>query len=445
MRICVVGTGYVGLVNGACLADVGNSVWCVDKDAAKISALKGRRTPIYEPGLGEIIERNVDHGRIRFTTRLEEGLEDAEVCFITVDTPLGSDGKADVTNVLAVANEIGELLDHPAIVVTKSTVPVGTTMRVKAAVAEGLAKRGLDSAKILSVASNPEFLKEGDAVGDFMKPDRVIVGVEEDGVADRLHKLYAPLMRRQDRFIRMGIPSAELAKYAANAMLATRISFMNEMARLCEQVGADIGDIRHALGSDPRIGPDFLYAGLGYGGSCFPKDTKAVIGLGDESGSRLSVVEAVDRANDAQREWFWRKIESHFGGVAGLKGKLVGVWGISFKANTDDVRAAPALYMIERLLAAGAGVAAFDPVAMEAGRTALGAVASKVRWAKSCYDAVEGASALIICNEWREFRSPDFTKMKSLMKDATIFDGRNLFDPYAVRSMGFKYEGVGRS
>ena len=341
MRICVVGTGYVGLVSGACLADVGNEVLCVDKDARKVADLREHKIPIYEPGLEDVVKRNEAEDRLSFTVSLAEGIKDAEVILITVDTPPDGDGKADLTNVLAVAKELGELLDHPAIVVTKSTVPVGTTMRVKQAVAEGLKKRGLDPEKILSIASNPEFLKEGDAVSDFMKPDRVIVGVERDEVGQKLHALYMPLMRRSDRFMQMSVPSAELAKYAANAMLATRISFMNEMARLCEAVGADIGDIRRGLGSDPRIGPDFLYAGLGYGGSCFPKDTKAAINLGSERGSHLSVIEAVDRANDEQRKWFWRKVEAHFKGAGGLSNKIVGVWGVAFKANTDDVRFAP--------------------------------------------------------------------------------------------------------
>ncbi len=444
MRICVVGTGYVGLVSGSCLADVGNSVCCVDKDENKVAAFKEHRIPIYEPGLEEVVKRNEDERRLSFTTNLAEGLRDAEIVLITVDTPPGGDGKADLTNVLAVAAEIGSLLDHPAIVVTKSTVPVGTTMKVKRAISDGLAKRGLDSEELLAVASNPEFLKEGDAVADFMKPDRVVVGVERDDVGKRLHELYMPLMRRSDRFMQMSVPSAELAKYAANAMLATRISFMNEMARLCEEVGADIGDIRRSLGSDPRIGPDFLYSGLGYGGSCFPKDTKAVIGLGRENGFDLTVIKAADAANDSQREWFWKKIEAHFKGAGGLKDKLIGVWGLAFKANTDDVRFAPSLYLIERLIAAGARVSAYDPVAMETGKAALGQKASKVRWARSSYDAIEGASALVVCTEWREFRSPDLGKMKSMMKELAIFDGRNLYDPNSVRSAGFTYTGVGR-
>ncbi len=444
MKLCVVGTGYVGLVTGACFADVGNDVCCVDINAAKVERLRGGEIPIYEPGLEEIVVRNGEEGRLTFSTELAHGLCDAEVCFITVDTPPGGDGRADLTNVLAVAKQVGELLDHPAVVVTKSTVPVGTTMRVKETVAEGLRARGLDPATLLSVASNPEFLKEGDAVGDFMKPDRVVVGVENDAVGGMLHRLYRPFMRRADRFIQVSVPSSELIKYAANAMLATRISFMNEMARLCDEVGADIGDVRRGIGSDPRIGRDFLYAGLGYGGSCFPKDTKAVIELGREHGTALSVIEAVDRTNDQQRDWFWSKIVKRFGGAKALAGKRIALWGIAFKANTDDVRFAPSLTLIERLLAAGAEVAAFDPVATATGRAALGERAERVRWTEGAYDCLEGAEALIVCTEWREFRSPDFDRMRKLMTAPTIFDGRNLWEPAMIRDAGFVYTSVGR-
>ncbi len=444
MHICVIGTGYVGLVTGACLADVGNEVSCVDRDATKVARLKEHVVPIYEPGLEDVVRRNISEGRLSFTTALKEGLEKAEVCFITVDTPPGGNGRADLTNVLAVAEEIGKTLDHPAVVVTKSTVPVGTTIRVKEAVEKGLVARGLDPKKLLSVAANPEFLKEGDAVEDFMRPDRVIVGVESDEAAQKLHELYRPFMRRSDRFLRMNVQSAELAKYAANAMLATRISFVNEMARLCERVGADIGDIRLGLGSDPRIGPDFLYAGLGYGGSCFPKDTQAVIGLGREHGADLTIIEAADRANDVQRAWFWNKITAHFGGLAALKGKNVAIWGVAFKANTDDVRFAPSLYLMEQLRVAGAKVVAFDPVALESGRRTMGRGADEIFWVENAYEAVEGADALVICTEWREFRSPDFARIKKLMRGNAVFDGRNLFDSEKMRRLGFTYTGVGR-
>ena len=444
MNLCVVGTGYVGLVTGACLAEVGNTVWCVDKDENKVAALRRGQIPIFEPGLEEVVKRNISEERLFFTDDLAQGLKKAEICMISVDTPSDGDGRADVKNVMAVAEKIGELLDHPAIVITKSTVPVGTTMQVKETIAKGLAARGLNPAKMLDVAANPEFLKEGDAVADFMKPHRVIVGVEREEVGQRLHRLYSPFMRRADRFIPMTIPSAELTKYAANAMLATRISFMNEMARLCEHVGADISHIRHGLGSDPRIGPDFLYAGLGYGGSCFPKDTKALIQLGKEKGSRLSVVEAVHGANEAQREWFWTRICNHFGGERGLDSKRVALWGVAFKANTDDVRHAPSLYLIERLLNAQAEVAVFDPVAMDRCRAALGELEGQVLWAGNVYHSIEGVDALAICTDWREFRSPDFERMKALMKAPVIFDGRNLYDPKTVLEMGFSYTGVGR-
>ncbi len=445
MQICVIGTGYVGLVSGSCLADVGNTVWCVDSDAEKIAKLKEHEIPIYEPGLEDVVCRNISEKRLYFTTDLAKGLKSAEICFIAVNTPPRGTGRADLTNVLAVADKLGEVLDHPMIVVTKSTVPVGTTMRVKDAISKGLISRGLDPNKMLTIASNPEFLKEGDAVTDFMRPDRVIIGVENDQTAEKLHELYMPFMRRSDRFLKMTVPSAELAKYAANAMLATRISFINEMARLCEKVGADISDIRRSLGSDPRIGPDFLYAGLGYGGSCFPKDTQAVIGLGREHSCDLTIIEAADRANDVQRAWFWNKITAHFGGLSGLKGKHIGVWGVSFKANTDDVRFAPSLYLMEQLKVAGATVAAFDPVAIVSGRQAMAQTNSEILWTNSAYEAIEGADALVICTEWREFRSPDFSHIKSLMKSAVIFDGRNLYESKKMQALGFKYTGVGRS
>lgn len=444
MKVCVVGTGYVGLVSGSCLADVGNTVWCVDKDEAKVWRLNNGEIPIYEPGLEEVIRRNESEGRLFYTTDFAKGLSDVQICFITVDTPPDGNGRADITNVLAVAEMIGRLLDHYIVVVTKSTVPVGTTQKVKDVISKGLKSRGLDPEKMIDVASNPEFLKEGAAVDDFMKPDRVVVGVEKDGVAQKLHLLFQPFMRRQDRFLKMSIPSAELTKYAANAMLATRISFMNEMARLCERVGADIADVKRGLGSDPRIGPDFLYAGLGYGGSCFPKDAKAIIDLGRQHAAPLDVVESVDRANGAQREWFWNKIVAHFGGEAGLSGKRIAVWGLAFKANTDDVRQAPSVYLIERLIDAGSIVRAFDPVAEDNCRRALGVRGDRPIWAACAYEAVEGTDALIICTEWREFRSPDFQRMRRLMKSHVIFDGRNLYDPEYMRGIGFSYTGVGR-
>ncbi len=445
MKLCVIGTGYVGLVSGACLADAGNHVTCVDKDASKIKMLKKGHIPIYEPGLEEVVRRNEQENRLQYTVDLAEGLQNAEICFITVDTPPDGDGKADLTNVLAVAKQIGTLLNHYTVVVTKSTVPVGTTMKVKDVISAGLRERDLDPSILLDVASNPEFLKEGDAVNDFMKPDRVVVGVEKDVVAEKLHELYTPFMRRRDRFIKMNIQSSELTKYAANAMLATRISFMNEMARLCDEVGADITDIRHGLGSDPRIGPNFLYAGLGYGGSCFPKDTKALIQLGKEYNSLLSVIESVDNTNEEQRNWFWKKICNEFSGGTNLKDKRFGIWGLAFKANTDDVRFAPSLDIIQKLIAAGTTVSAFDPIAEKNAKISLGGVAKEVNWTDNYYGCVEGADALIICTEWREFRSPDFEKIKTLMSSPTIFDGRNLYDSKSMHKSGFKYFCVGRN
>lgn len=436
----------MGLVGGACLADVGNSVICVDKDAAKISSLKDGEVPIYEPGLGEIIQRNFRLGRIEFTTDLKEAIQGADVCFITVNTPTGVDGRSDTRNVMDVAESIGAYLTHPTIVATKSTVPVGTTRKVGEVIARAISKRGAHPS-ILSLAFNPEFLKEGDAVNDFMKPDRVIVGVEDDGTAKKLHELYAPFMRRTDRFISMSIESAELTKYAANAMLATRISFMNEFARLSELTGADIDEVRKGLGSDPRIGPDFLYTGLGFGGSCLPKDSQAIVSLASEKGTRLTLIEAVVGANRLQREWFFEKIVCHFGGAANLKDRMFALFGLSFKANTDDTRYAPSLYIVERLLSAGARVCAVDPIVGEAikGKINLDAdQKNNLMFAKNIYDAAEGADAVVVCTESREFRSPDFCRIKSEMKTPVIFDGRNLYDPKALTELGFKYYGVGR-
>ena len=443
MKICVIGTGYVGLVTGACLADVGNHVWCIDKDAAKIASLQENKIPIYEPGLETIVQRNIHEGRLFFSTSLQEGLALAEVCFISVDTPPDGDGKADLTNVLAVAKQLGEIIESVKIVVTKSTVPVGTTHKVKTVISDELKKRGL-STDLIQVANNPEFLKEGSAVQDAMKPERVIVGVESDEVGKKLHQLYTPFMHQQDRFLQMDIPSSEMCKYAANAMLATRISFMNELSRLAEKVGADITEIRRGLGRDSRIGPAFLYAGLGYGGSCFPKDMKALVQLGKEYNTPLSIMESADLANDMQREWFWNKITTQFGGAEKLAGKRIALWGVAFKPETDDVRFAPSLYLIENLLAQGASVLAYDPVAQDTGRQALGDKAEQVNWADNSYDCLAGADALIVCTEWREFRSPDFIRIKKAMNAPLIFDGRLLYEPATLQELGFDYVTIGR-
>jgi UDPglucose 6-dehydrogenase len=440
MKIAVIGTGYVGLVTGSCLADSGNSVWCVDKNAQKIEHLKQGHIPIYEPGLEEVVRHNEDENRLFYTTDLQQVLDRSDICFICVDTPPGGNGKADLTNVLAVAKEIGQKMNGPKVVVTKSTVPVGTTFKVKEVIQAELTKRGVDISWV-DVASNPEFLKEGSAVEDFMKPDRVIVGTEKENVARMLHDLYAPFMRKKDRFLAMDIASSELSKYAANAMLATRISFVNELAQLCERAGANITHVRDALGSDPRIGPDFLYAGLGYGGSCFPKDMKALIQLGQEYHIPMTIAQSADDANDGHRDWFWQKIHSHFEKQGGLANKKIAVWGVAFKANTDDVRCAPSLTLMDRLTAVGATVLAFDPAALANGQKVLG---DRVSWCSSAYDCIDGADALIVCTEWREFRSPDFDRLKDSMNTPVIFDGRNLYDPSSLREMGFTYTSVGR-
>lgn len=440
MKIAVIGTGYVGLVTGACLADAGNSVCCVDKNAQKVEHLKGGHIPIYEPGLEEVVKHNENEGRLAYTTDLQQALDRSDICFICVDTPPGGDGKADLTNVLAAAKEIGQKMNGPKVVVTKSTVPVGTTFKVKEVISAELVGRGLDK-EWIDVASNPEFLKEGSAVEDFMKPDRVIVGTEREEVAGMLHRLYAPFMRKRDRFLAMDIASSELSKYAANAMLATRISFMNELAQLCERTGASVAHVRDALGTDPRIGPGFLYAGLGYGGSCFPKDMKALIQLGQEYHVPMTIAQSADDANDNHRDWFWRKISLYFDDKGGLANKKVAVWGVAFKANTDDVRCAPSLTLMDKLATAGATVLAFDPVAGGNGQRVLG---DRVSWCSSCYECTEGVDALIICTEWREFRSPDFDRLKTSMKTPVVFDGRNLYDPRAMKDLGFTYASVGR-
>jgi len=441
MKLTVIGTGYVGLVSGACLADVGNHVWCVDKDVGKVERLKQGIIPIYEPGLDEVVKRNLKEGRLFVTTDLRDAVNKSDICFITVDTPPGDDGKADLTNVIKVAESLGDIISSYKIVVTKSTVPVGTTNRVKEVISSRLRQRGLDPDKLIDVASNPEFLKEGDAVKNFMKPDRVVVGVEKESVGQALHQLYSPFMRKMDRFFQMDIMSSELSKYAANAMLATRISFMNEMARLCDKVGADINLVRNALGSDPRIGADFLYAGLGYGGSCLPKDTKAIINFGREYHENLSIIEAADRTNDIQRKWFWNKVVKYFGGEEKLSGKKIGVWGVAFKPNTDDMRFAPALDIVNSMIACNIFICACDPVAKDNAKKIFG---DKISWKENQYDCLDNADALIICTEWHEFRSPDFDQMKKLMKHPVIFDGRNLYDPDVVREKGFDYISVGR-
>jgi UDPglucose 6-dehydrogenase len=431
VRIGVVGTGYVGLVVGTCLAENGNAVVCVDNDETKVAALRRGEVPIYEPGLEEMISRNVAEERLSFSTDLPAAVQSSDILFIAVGTPQGEDGSADMTHVLRVAEGIGRAMNGHKIVVNKSTVPVGTARRVRDAISRL-------TSHPFAVVSNPEFLKEGAAVDDFLKPDRVVVGTDDPGAEAVMRELYAPFVRTGNPILVMDLASAELTKYAANAMLASRISFMNEIANLCDRVGADIGEVRKGIGTDSRIGSSFLFPGIGYGGSCFPKDVKALLLVGKDAGVPLHVVAAVDRVNDAQRVVLVPRIEAHLGG---LKGKVVAVWGLAFKPRTDDLREAPALAVIRELLAKGAAVRAYDPKAVPAARRLLG---DKVTFCQRSYEAVEGADALVLATEWNEFREPDFERVRTLMRHAAIFDGRNIYNPHHLRDMGFHYEGVGR-
>ena len=440
MKITVIGTGYVGLVSGACFADVGNDVLCLDVDPAKIKILEDGGIPIFEPGLQDMVKRNVAAGRLHFTTDAERAAHFGTIQFIAVGTPPDEDGSADMQYVIAAARGIGRYMTDYKVVVDKSTVPVGTADRVKAAITEELARRGVDTP--FSVVSNPEFLKEGAAIEDFMRPDRIVVGCEDEQAALNMRALYAPIQRNHDRLIVMDIRSAELTKYAANAMLATRISFMNELANLAEVLGADIENVRKGIGSDPRIGYDFLYAGAGYGGSCFPKDVQALIKTAQsDAGISLKVLHAVEEANDAQKRVLGAKVLKRFG--SNLTGKHFAMWGLAFKANTDDMRKASSREVIADLLAAGATVTAYDPVAMPEARH-LFANEPRLTFADSQTAALEGAEALIIVTEWREFRSPNFDTLKAALKNPVIFDGRNLYDPKLVRELGFEYLAIGR-
>jgi len=439
MKITVVGTGYVGLVTGACLADMGNQVLCIDVDAAKVRALNDGHVPIYEPGLEPVVKRNRDAGRLDFSTDVAAGVAHGVLQLIAVGTPPGEDGSADLQHVLEAARAIGRHMDEYRVVVNKSTVPVGTADKVKAEIEKELGKRGKQIP--FSVVSNPEFLKEGAAVEDFMRPDRIVVGADDERATALLRELYAPFQRNHERLMLMSVRSAELAKYAANAMLATRISFMNELANLAEALGADIEEVRHAIGTDPRIGTHFLYAGAGFGGSCFPKDVKALLRTGAEAGRPLRLMAAVEQANEAQKHVLGGKIKAKFG--KNLAGKRIAVWGLAFKPNTDDMREAPSLTLIADLIEAGAKVRAYDPVAGEqASRIFAGN--GNIEIMKSAEETLRGSDALAIVTEWAEFRAPDFTAMKSLLKSAAIFDGRNLYDPAMVRALGFEYFPVGR-
>ena len=436
MKIVIVGTGYVGLVTGACFSEVGIDVTCVDIDERKIEHLNQGIIPIYEPGLEEMVQRNVEKGRLHFSTKLSEVLEDVEVVFSAVGTPPDEDGSADLKYVLDVARQVGEHINDYVLVVTKSTVPVGTAEKVREAVREALDKRGVDVA--FDVASNPEFLKEGAAVEDFLKPDRIVVGVNSDRARKIMERLYKPFTMNGHPVIFMDIVSAEMTKYAANAMLATKISFMNDMANLCEIVGADINKVRKGIGSDRRIGKYFIYPGTGYGGSCFPKDVKALIKTAHEHGYEMSVLKAVEFVNELQKSVLFRKAKNYF--KDDLKGKTFAVWGLSFKPQTDDMREAPSLIVIENLLRAGAKVIAYDPVAMKEAERILG---DKIGYATGQYEALKDADGLFLITEWPEFKFPDFTRIKSLMKTPVIFDGRNVYDAGEMKELGFDYFGIG--
>jgi UDPglucose 6-dehydrogenase len=440
VKITIFGTGYVGLVSGACFADMGNDVLCIDVDAAKIDLLRAGTIPIYEPGLEDMVRRNATAGRLHFTTDPERAVHFGTIVFIAVGTPPGEDGSADMQYVIAAARDIGRHMTDYKVIVNKSTVPVGTADRVKHAIAQELALRGVRTPH--SVVSNPEFLKEGAAIEDFMRPDRIVVGCDDEQAALNMRALYAPIQRHHDRLMVMDVRSAELTKYAANAMLATRISFINELANLAEKLGADIENVRRGIGSDPRIGYDFLYAGAGYGGSCFPKDVSALIRTAhNDAGIELKVLQAVEEANEAQKRVLGAKVKQRFG--EDLRGKHFAVWGLAFKANTDDMRKASSLEVIRDLLEAGATVCAYDPVATAQAQLCF-AGEDRVRFASNQSDALEQADALIIVTEWREFRSPDFDLIQAKLKSPVIFDGRNLYDPKLVRGRNMEYFAIGR-
>ncbi len=439
MRVTIFGSGYVGLVTGACLAEAGNHVICVDVDAGKIDRLNGGEVPIHEPGLDALIKRNKEAGRLEFTTDAAKGVDHGLFQLIAVGTPPDEDGSADLRYVLAVARTIGSHMSRYSIVVTKSTVPVGTADKVRKEVEATLQARqaGIE----FDVVSNPEFLKEGAAIQDFMKPDRIIIGTDNPRTVELMRALYEPFTRNHERFIVMDVRSSELTKYAANAMLATKISFMNELANVAERVGADIEKVRLGIGSDPRIGYSFIYPGTGYGGSCFPKDVKALIRSARDAGHQPDVLAAVEAVNARQKEVLVRKMRRYFGE---LKGRTLALWGLAFKPNTDDMREAPSRAIIDQLLKDGARVRAYDPVALEEARRIYGSRGSEFTLCRNAYEAAEGADALAIVTEWQEFRSPDFDRLRQLLKEPLIFDGRNLYDPAVLSRFGFKYYGVGR-
>jgi len=432
MKIAVVGTGYVGLVTGTCFAETGNKVTCIDIDVNKVNKLSNGEITIYEPGLEKIFLRNLREDRLHFTTNLAEGVEDAEIVFLALPTPPGEDGSADLKYILGVANDLGKLLNSYKVIVDKSTVPVGTAEKVRKAIAANYSGE-------FDVVSNPEFLREGVAVDDFMKPDRVVIGASSDRARKLMGELYAPFVRQGNPVIFMDEKSAELTKYAANSFLATKISFMNEIAQLCERLGADVDMVGRGIGSDERIGKRFLFPGIGYGGSCFPKDVQALIKSAEEVSYDFAILKSVEEVNEKQKLHLMPKIESYFKGD--LKGKHFALWGLAFKPNTDDIREAPALYIIEALLERGATITAFDP---EAIKNVQGVVGDKIKYAANQYEALQGADALIIATEWSEFRTPEFEKIGASLKNKAIFDGRNLFEVAQMREMGYFYESIGR-
>ena len=437
MKIAIVGTGYVGLVTGTCFAEMGVEVFCVDIDRQKIENLRNGVVPIYEPGLEEMVIRNYEVGRLHFTTDLTEVLDQVEIVFSAVGTPPDEDGSADLKYVLDVARTIGRAMNKYLLVVTKRTVPVGTARRIRQTIADELDRRGVTID--FDIASNPEFLKEGAAVKDFMHPDRIVVGVESDRARRLMEKLYHPFMLNNFRIIYMDIPSAEMTKYAANAMLATRISFMNDMANLCEIIGADVNMVRKGIGADTRIGSSFLYAGCGYGGSCFPKDVKALISTASDHGYPMRILQAVEDVNEEQKTILFRKLSAHFGGD--LQGRKVAMWGLAFKPETDDMREAPSLVLIDRLLEAGCQITAYDPVAIPEARRRIG---DHIAYAKNIYETVEGADVLMVVTEWKEFRLPAWARIRSLMKTPLILDGRNIYNIAEIEEAGFTYHCIGR-
>ena len=441
MQVSIFGTGYVGLVTGTCLADVGHDVVCIDVDAAKVEGLNRGVVPIYEPGLTPMVKANHAEGRLRFTTDAAMGIAHGEVVFIAVGTPPDEDGSADLQYVLAVAKAIGRNLQRPAVVVDKSTVPVGTADKVRDAIAAELQARGAEVQ--FDVVSNPEFLKEGAAVEDCMRPDRIVIGADSTRAADKLRRLYAPFNRNHDRFVVMDVRSAELTKYAANAMLATKISFMNEIANIAERVGADVENVRKGIGSDPRIGWHFIYPGAGYGGSCFPKDVQALAKTAQQFGMEPRLLEAVEAVNDAQKGHLFELASHHYGGAAKLRGKICAVWGLAFKPNTDDMREASSRRLLEQLWDAGAQVRAYDPEAMHEARRIFGEREDLVL-CDSAAATLAGADALFVVTEWKQFRSPDLAKLKATLFDAVVFDGRNMYEPADVEAAGLAYYGIGR-